>query len=203
MALATPPAGAALVDAVLAEVAGQPVTASDVALARALGLFGLSPSAASIRTGDLDTLIAARLEVAEAERLDISVAPEERERAWQAAAVRLGGAEPLAAWLGRAAVEPAWARRLVEQDLVRQRFVDLRFRSFVFVTERQVLDSLGPGEHPAAARERARERLREAETERRRAEWRQEARARVPVRLLLGPGETVPCPLPMPAYDTR
>jgi hypothetical protein len=66
-----------------------------------------------------------------------------------------------------------------------------------------VLASLGPGEHPPAAREHARERLREAETERRRAEWRKDTRARVPVRLLLGPGETVPCPLPMPAYVTR
>jgi hypothetical protein len=180
-------------------VAGQTVTASDVGLARALGVFGLAPSAAPIGTRDLEALIGARLEVAEAERVDVGVTPEEGERAWQATAARLGGAEALAAWLARAAVEPAWARRMVEQDVVRQRFVDLRFRSFVFVTEAEVLASLGPGEHPAAERERGRQRLREAETERRRAEWHEETRARVPVRLLLGPGQTVPCPLPMPA----
>ena len=198
LALAPLPAMAALVDVVLAEAAGQTVTASDVALARALGVFGLSPSAAPIAAEDVERVIAARLEVVEAERLGIGPSEAERERAWAETAARLGGPEALAVWLRDAAVEPAWARQVVEQDLARRHFVDLRFRSFVFVTEAEVTDALGPGEHPPAERERRREALREAETERRRAAWLAEARARVSVRVRLGPGETVPLPLAMP-----
>jgi len=183
---------------VLGEAAGQTVAASDVALARALGVFGLSPSAAPIGAEDVERVIGARLEVAEAERLGIAPSEAERERAWADTAGRLGGPEALAAWLQDAAVEPAWARRLVEQDLARRHFIDLRFRSFVFVTQAEVTAALGPGEHAPAERERRREALREAETERRRAAWLEETRARVPVRVQLGPGETVPPPLPMP-----
>ena len=183
---------------VLGEAAGQTVAASDVALARALGVFGLSPSAAPIGAEDVERVIGARLEVAEAERLGIAPSEAERERAWAETAERVGGPEALAAWLQDAAVEPAWARRIVEQDLARRHFVDLRFRSFVFVTEAEVTAALGLGEHAPAERERRREALREAETERRRAAWLEETRARVPVRVQLGPGETVPPPLPMP-----
>jgi hypothetical protein len=198
LALAPPPAAATLVDAVLAEAAGQTVTASDVALARALGVFGLTPSAAPIGVEDVERVAAARLEIAEAERLGIGPTDAERESAWAETAARLGGAGALAAWLEQAAVEPAWARRLVEQDLARRRFVDLRFGAFVFITEAEVTAALGPGEHAPDERERQRETLREAETARRRAEWLAEARTQVPVRVRLGPGETVPSPLPMP-----
>lgn len=198
LALGPPSAAATVVDAVLAEVGGQPVTASDVALARALSALGLSPSAAPIGTDDVERVVGARLEVAEAERLGIGPSEAERDRAWAATAARLGGSEAVAAWLAEAAVEPAWARRLVAQDLARRHFVALRFRAFVFVTEAEVMAALGPGEHSPAERERQREALREAETERRRAEWLAETRARVPVRLRLAPGETVPAPLPMP-----
>lgn len=182
----------------LGEAAGEIVTASDIALARALGVLGLTPSPAPIDAEDVARVVAARLEVAEAELLGLRPSAAEGERAWAEAAVRIGGPDALAAWLERAAVEPAWARRLVDDDLARRQFVDLRFRAFVFVTEAEVTAALGPGEHPAAARERQREALREAETERRRAAWLEETRTRVPVRVQLGPGETVPCPLPMP-----
>lgn len=188
-----------LVDAVLADAAGHTVTASEVALARALAVFGLAPSAAPIEADDVERVVGARLEVVEAERLGIGPSAAERDHAWAELADRLGGAAALAAWLARAAVEPEWARRLVEAELARQQFVDLRFRAFVFVTEADVTAALGPGDHPPAERERRRAALREAETDRRRAEWLREARGRLPVWIRLGPGESVPCPLPMPA----
>lgn len=185
-------------DAVLANVGGETVTASEVALARALGVFGLSPSAAPIGAEDVQHVVGARIEIAEAERLGIAPSEAERERAWAETAARLGGPQALAAWLAQAAVEPAWARRLVAQDLARRQFVDLRFRAFVFVAEAEVEAALGPGEHSPAERERQREALREAETARRRADWLAQMREQVPVRLRLGPGTTVPVPLPMP-----
>lgn len=201
-----PPAFAAtVVDAVLAEVGGEPVTASDVGLARALGVFGLSPSVSPIGAADVERVVSARLEIAEAERLGIAPSEAERDRAWAETAARLGGPDAVAAWLADAAVELAWARRLVAQDLARRQFVDLRFRAFVFVTEAEVDAALGPGEHAPAERERQREALREAETERRRAEWLAQIPDQVPVRLRLAPGATVPVPLPMPksAVDSR
>lgn len=187
-----------LADAVLADVAGYTVTASEVALARALAVFELAPSAAPLGADDVERVVGARLEVAEAERLGIGPSAAERDRAWADTAGRLGGAAAFAAWLDRAAVEPEWARRLVDSELARQQFIDLRFRAFVFVTEADVTAALGPGDHPPAERERRREALREAETDRRRAEWLREARARVPVWIRLGPADSVPCPLPMP-----
>lgn len=196
---------ATVVDAVLAEVAGETVTASDVALARALSAYGLAPSMAPITAAEVERVVTARLEVAEAERLGIGPSDAERERAWTETAARLGGPDVLAAWLAEAAVEPGWARRLVAQELTRRHFVDLRFRSFVFVTEAEVDAALGPGAHSSDERERQREALREAETERRRAEWLAQMRVQVPVRLRLAPGTTVPAPLPMPksAVDSR
>jgi hypothetical protein len=183
---------------VLGEVAGEPVTASDVALARALSVFGFAPSAAAIGVEDVSRVAAARLEVAEARLLGVQPSAAEREQAWAEAAAQVGGPETLAAWLERAAVEPAWARRLVDDNLARRQFVELRFRAFVFVTEDEVTAALGPGDHSPAERERQREALREAETQRRRAAWLDETHARVGVRVRLAPGETVPCPLPMP-----
>lgn len=195
-AIATGPGG--FVDAVLAEADRRLVTASDVALARALGLFGLQPSAAPIGAPDLERTIGARLVLAEAERLDIGPPPEAVEQAWQAVTARLGGAAALTAWLARAGVEPDFARAAVADEARRRHFVDLRFRAFVFVPERDVTQALGPGPHDAEARARAREALVAREVERRLAEWLREAEGRLAVRRLLAPGRTVPCPLPMP-----
>lgn len=196
-ALAAGPGG--FVDAVLAEADRRLVTASDVAVARALGLFGLQPSAAPIGASDVERVLGARLVLAEAERLDISPPPEAVERAWEAVTLRLGGAAALAAWLARAGLEPDFARAAVADEARRRHFVDLRFRAFVFVPEREVAQALGPGPHDAEARARAREALVAREVERRLAEWLREAEGRQPVQRMLAPGRTVPCPLPMPS----
>jgi hypothetical protein len=187
-----------LVDAVLAEVEREVVTASDVALARALGLFGLAPSPAPISAADVERLVDARLLLAEARRLGLGPEAAETEAAWAAASARAGGEARLAAWLARTGIDPGWARRLVGDDVAWRAYVDARFRAFVFVPEQDVTAALGPGPHTATARERQRDVLRARETERRLAQWQRDARARTAVRLLLAPGATVPCPLPMP-----
>jgi len=191
----------ALVDAVLAAVDAAPVTAGDVALARALGLFGFTPSSpAPIVAADVERLIRARLVVDEAERLDIVIGDADLEAAWRALAERHGGGAALDARLARSAVEPAWARRMLRDHLRHERFVELRFRAFVFVLEDEVTAALGPGEHAPAARERARERLRAELADRRLAEWLEEAARRVPTRRLLSPDDTVSLPWPTPPH---
>jgi hypothetical protein len=189
----------ALVDAVLAAVDAAPVTAGDVALARALGLFGFTPSSpAPIVAADVERLIRARLVMDEAGRLDIVIGDAELEAAWQALAERHGGGGALHGWLARSAVEPMWARRMLRDHLRHERFAELRFRAFVFVLEEEVSAALGPGEHPPDARDRARERLRSETAERGLAEWVEEAARRAQIRRLLPPEAVVPLPWSMP-----
>ena len=88
------------------------------------------------------------------------------DRAWEAA----GGAV-LAARLEAVAVDPAWARRLLEVNLRVERFIDLRFRDFAFVTDFDVDDALGPGPHDEAERNRTRDRLRADMIARAFADW--------------------------------
>lgn len=52
-----------------------------------------------------------------------------------------------------------------------QRFIELRFPDFAFVTPDEVAGALGPGPHTPEAEAAARARLREAEAERRLAAW--------------------------------
>ena len=65
------PACAGPVDAVVGEVGSSIVTASDIALARALGLFGFSPSETPIARADVDRYDTALVAVLEASRLGI------------------------------------------------------------------------------------------------------------------------------------
>ncbi|HSL52367.1 MAG TPA: hypothetical protein VK878_25135 [Candidatus Deferrimicrobiaceae bacterium] len=198
LAPAPAPAVPVLVDTVVATVGAATVTAGDVALARALGLFGFTPTTGPIGAAEVDRSVRAHLVVDEANRLDIVVDEAEVEAAWRALAERWGGSAALAGWLADNAVEPAWARRLLRDDVRHERFVELRFRAFVFVLEEDVSAALGPGEHTPAARERAREWLRAEIAERRLAEWLEEAAQRVPVRRLLSPEDTVFLPWPKP-----
>ncbi|MGH7277299.1 MAG: hypothetical protein ACREJG_01275, partial [Candidatus Rokuibacteriota bacterium] len=90
--LAPAVAGAAdFVDAVLGEAEARIVTAGDIALARALGLFGFTPSPAAITGGDVERLLHAWLVVVEARRLGIGGSPDALDAAWPAAAARLSG----------------------------------------------------------------------------------------------------------------
>jgi hypothetical protein len=182
-------ADVALVDAVLAEVDRSPVTLSDVALARALGVLGLDPSPGPITEADLARFLDAQLALREATQVDIEVSTADVDRAWEAA-----GGDALAARLEAAGIDPAWGRRLVEADLRVKRFVDLRFQGFAFVTEFDVDDALGPGPHEEDARARTRDRLRAEMVARAFADWKDDARRRIPMRRV--PGATGPWPAP-------
>jgi hypothetical protein len=196
-------APASFLDAVVGELNGKTITASDIALARALGLFGLSPSASPIDAAAVERFTDVLLALEEAERLGLEAPAEQVEEGWRAAATRAGGIEALSAWLEQAAVDPAWARRLVVADLRWRRFLELRFRAFVFVTESEVEAELGPGEHPEAARARARADVVERAVRRSLTDWLAEARRRATVRGLLAPGEQIPVPFPMPSAGER
>ena len=192
LAVMAGPADAAdrrLVDIVLAEIGSSAVMLSDVALARALGVLGLEPSSGPVTEAEvahfLDTQLAAR----EATQLGIEVPAGNVDQAWE----RAGGAA-LEARLRDVGVDPAWARRLVETDLKVDRFIDVRFRAFAFVTDFDVDEALGPGAHDETARERTRARLQGQKVAQAFAAWQRETRARVAVRLL--PDVTGPWPAP-------
>jgi hypothetical protein len=178
-----------LMDSVLAEVGSRPVTLSDVALARALGVLGLEPSAAPITDTELARYLEAQLALREATQLGIEVSAADIDRAWE-----LAGGAALAARLEAVGIEPAWARRLLEGDLRVDRFVDLRFRAFAFVTEFDVDEALGPGSHDEATRARTRDGLRATKIAQAFATWKEDARQRVSMRRL--PGVTGPWPPP-------
>ena len=185
-------AGAAdlrVVDEVLAEVASRPVTLSEVTLARALGVFGLEPSSGPITDADLGKYLEAQLAVRESVQLDVDVPTADLEGAWEKA----GGAA-LASRLAAVGADAAWARRLIETDQRVQRFIDLRFRAFAFVTDFDVDEALGPGTHDEATREATRERLRAGMVTRAFTAWQEEARQRVTITRI--PSVTGPWPAP-------
>lgn len=185
-------------DAALASANGRMIAASDVTIARALSLFGARPSDAPIRKPDTETLVDARLIEQEAIQLAIGGAPQEVDEAWRATAERVGGMPALQAWVEQAGLTETWVRTLVGEDLHWRRFIDLRFRSFVFVSEDEVTQALGQGEHSPEVRERTRERLQTDATNRDVETWLVEARKRATVRYAeLGEGG-IPVPFPMP-----
>jgi hypothetical protein len=116
-------AGATFVDAALGSVDARVVTASEIALARALGLFGFAPSAAPIGAGDVERMLDAVLVLQEAEQLDIGGKPDEAEAAWRAAGERLGGQPALERWLvevGIGARGQRWALAAVHRAQVQR-----------------------------------------------------------------------------------
>lgn len=176
-------AAATFLDAVLADVDGAIVTASDAAVGKALGLFGLEAAPASIHAADVQRLAEAWLAIAEADRLQIAPSPTDIEEAWGAAAARVGGMDALRGWMDQAGLDEVWVRKLVEADLRWRRFIEIRFRAFVFVSEEDVTKVIGPGPHTPDARERAARVLREEMTRRELTAWLAEARSRATVRL--------------------
>jgi len=167
------------VDAAVASMRGALVTLSDVALARALGLFGLGRSNGPITPAEVTRYVNAQLALREADQLAVKVSAEDVARAWEAA----GGAA-LAARLEAAGIDPAWARRLMEDGLQVERFVELRFQAFAFVSEAEVDEALGPGPRDDTTRRAARERLRDERAAKALAEWTDEARGRARIRVL-------------------
>jgi hypothetical protein len=182
------------VDAVLADVNGTIITASDVAIARALSLFGMTPSAAAIQPADVRQLADARLIEAEAVHLQIVPSAADTDLAWQTAVDRLGGQDVLRRWVDRAGLDEGMVRRLLEANLRWRRFIDLRFRPFVFITEEEVTQAIGPGPHPHETRERAIAQLRDAAIAREQTVWLTEARARATIRY----GELGAAGMPLP-----
>jgi hypothetical protein len=162
-------------------------------------VLGLGPSAGPITRGDVERMIDARLLAGEARRLDLAPEAEALAAAWAAAADRAGGPAALEAWLDAQGVDRDWARALVEQDVLGRRFVDQRFRAFVFVGEDDVDAALGAAGGSPEAREAARRRLTDDAVARGVAEWLRDARARARWRIFLVPGRTAPLVLPMPA----
>ena len=185
---------ARLADAVLAEIGSSPVMLSDVALARALGTFGLEPSAGPVTEVELAHYLDAQLAAREAAQIGVDVPAADVDREWQAA----GGAA-LTSRLAAAGIDAAWARRLVEDNLRVEHFVDRRFRAFAFVSEFDVDAALGAGDHDEAARARTRDRLREEMVARALADWTKDARQRSALRRIGPPG---PWPAPF-SLDPR
>ena len=186
------------VDAALASVSGTIIAAGDVAIARALSLFGARPSDAPIGKLDAERLVDGRLIEQEAVQLAIGGDPQDAEDAWRTAAERVGGMPALRAWMEHTHLDEAWVRKLVEADLRWRRFIDLRFRAFVFVSEAEVTEALGPDVHAQQVREKTRDRLRAEATNRDVAEWMAEARKRVAVRYADLGERGFPLPFPMP-----
>ena len=200
---ATPLPAADLVDAVVGEAEGRVATASDVGLARALGLFGFTATNAAITPADVDRLLDAWLVVAEAQRLGIGGGPDEVDAAWTQVAQRFGGDAELESWFERVAVEPGRARAMVGDHARWDRFIEVRFRQFAFVLPDQVAAALGAGTHSEQEEAEARERLRTAETEQRLAAWLADRRQRTHVQRVLYDDRTLPDPIPMPPGVTR
>jgi len=186
------------VDTLLAQTGAKTISASDIALARALGVFGFAPSAAPIERSDVDRYVDVLLMLDEAGRIGIEVEPAALDAAWVAIGIRAGGDAALQHWLEQNAIDRDWARRLVEEDIVKAKFLDARFAAFVFPDDDAITRELGPGEHDEAAREKARQRLVGRAASEAQATWLADARRRTSIRILLPAGFSVAPPFFMP-----
>ena len=193
-----PGAPVAIVDAVLADVNGTVLTLSDIALARALGLFGFDPSDAPVSRADVGRLMDARLAEREAARLEIGGSTAAVEEAWQAAGTRAGGMAALTRWLEATGIDPGWARQLIEADVRWRRFIEVRVRAFVFVAEADVAAALGATGATPEERERTRQRLIEEATQRDLALWLEEARSRARIHYADAADASLPLPFSGP-----
>ncbi|HYS18784.1 MAG TPA: hypothetical protein VET45_17820 [Candidatus Binatia bacterium] len=191
-------AAAEPVDTLLARAGSRTISASDVALARALGVLGFAPSASPIERSDVDRYVDALLMLEEAGRIGIEVEPAAIDAAWVAVGIRAGGEAALERWLQDNAIDRDWARRLVAEDLVKSKFLDARFAAFVFPDEEAITRELGPGQHDEAAREQARERLVRQAASEAQATWLADARRRASIRILLPAGSSVAPPFVLP-----
>lgn len=186
------------VDTLLAQVDARTISASDIALARALRVFGFAPSSAPITRTDVDRFVDVRLILAEAAKIGVEAEPAALDKAWAEAAARAGSEAALARWLEDKAIDRDWARLMVGEDIVKSKFLDARFAAFIFPDEETVTRALGPGQHDEDARERVREKLiREAAVEAQ-AKWLDDARRRASIKILLPDGASVVPPFPGP-----
>jgi hypothetical protein len=184
------------VDGVVAQVDGVVVTASDVALGRALGLFGLTPATGPLSESEIQRYLDGQLLAREGARIGVEPTAADEAEAWAAVIHRAGGEDALMRWLRLADVDMEWARRLAHDDLRMRQFVDLRFRALAFVSEADLTAALGPGPHDEETREQTRARLEREAADQRLTEWLAEARARASVTPRVVKLGQVPNPLP-------
>ena len=185
-------------DAALADVNGRFIAASDVAIARALSLFGERPSSGRILPPEVDRLENAWLIDEEARQLRMGGTPQEVEAAWQEAADRVGGLPALEQWMSDLRLDPAAVREMVQSDLRWRRYIDLRFRAFVFVSDEDTDKALGPGAHSPESRQAAADRLRRDAAERELSQWLAETRQRATIRSAEITADGVPLPFGSP-----
>jgi len=190
-------APAPVLDTLLAQVDSKTIAASDIALARALGIFGYEPTSAPIGRADIDRFVDILLILTEAGRIGLSVEPAQADQAWVAIAERAGGEAAFERWLGEHAIDRDWARRFVQDDLLRSKYFDERFAAFVFPEDDAITRELGPGQHDEIERERARQKLIRAAALKAQAEWLQGARRRASIKILL-PDVSIAPPFPPP-----
>ncbi len=129
-------------DAIVGAVGASAVTASDIALARALSLFGFAPSDAPIRRADVDRYTGALVAAREASRLGIGPTPAEMDEAWASLETRMGGGAALRAWLDATTIDTGWARRALEAHL--------RWRSWTTLHEGLTIETPGAAPQPPA-----------------------------------------------------
>jgi hypothetical protein len=129
-------------DAIVGAVGASAVTASDIALARALSLFGFTPSDAPLRRMDVDRYAVALVAVREASRLGIGPTPAEMDQAWASLETQMGGGAALRAWLDATTIDTGWARRALEAHL--------RWRSWTTLHEGLTIETPGATPPPPA-----------------------------------------------------
>ena len=186
------------IDTLLAQVDARTIAASDIALARALRVFGFPPSSAPITRTDVDRFVDVLLILAEAGKIGVEAEPAAVDTAWAAVVARAGGEAALTHWLEDKAIDRDWARVMVGEDIVKSKFLDARFAAFIFPDEETVTRELGPGQHDDDARERVRDRLiRQAAVEAQ-AKWLADARRRASIKILLPDGGSVVPPFTLP-----
>lgn len=198
MALPFAASATPLHDRLLAVVDTKTVAASDIALARGLGVLGFSPASGPIERADVERFVDVLLILDEAARMGSTADSADAEEAWARMLARVGSEATLQRWLDGHAIDRGWVRRLVEMDVLRLQFFDARFAAIVFVDDEQIDRELGPGQHDETARTHARERLTRATADRLQAEWLEAARRSATIRLLIPDGASIPPPFPLP-----
>ena len=125
--LSATPLAAETIDRVLAVVAGQIITLSDVTAARELGLQSAAPNPDPIR-GMLSTLIDRALVLSEADRYAPPEPPAEAiEREVDAIRARFPTGEAFDAALARAGLDDRHLREMIRQDLRIRDYEEQRF----------------------------------------------------------------------------
>jgi hypothetical protein len=181
------------VDTLLAQVDARTISASDIALARALGVFDFAPSSSPITRTEVGRFVDVLLILAEAAKIGVEAEPAAVDTAWTAVATRAGGEAALTRWLEDKAIDRDWARLMVAEDIVKSKFLDARFAAFIFPDEETVTSELGPGQHDEDARERVREKLIRRAAVEAQAKWLDDARRRASIKILLpDPGSVAP-----------